>query len=98
MGLTPPKSGSVLFHGDELRGRPPHYNARKQLETVVIITISRNGTILDTQFEKKSGDANLDRSVLRAIKKAGPLPPLPAGLGGKQLELGIRFIPGEERP
>jgi len=24
MGLTPPKSGSVLFHGDELRGRPPH--------------------------------------------------------------------------
>lgn len=29
MGLTPPKSGSVLFHGDELRGRPPHYNARK---------------------------------------------------------------------
>ncbi len=29
MGLTPPKSGSVLFHGDELRGRPPHYIARK---------------------------------------------------------------------
>ena len=29
MGLTPPKSGSVLFHGDELCGRPPHYIARK---------------------------------------------------------------------
>jgi len=29
MGLTPPKSGSIQFHGEELRGRPPHYNAQK---------------------------------------------------------------------
>jgi branched-chain amino acid transport system ATP-binding protein len=29
MGLTPPKSGSVLFHGDEVRGRPPHDIAQK---------------------------------------------------------------------
>ncbi len=29
MGLTPPKSGSVQFHGEELRSRPPHYNAQK---------------------------------------------------------------------
>ena len=29
MGLTPAKSGSVQFHGEELRGRPPHYIAQK---------------------------------------------------------------------
>ena len=29
MGLTPPKSGSVLFHGEEMRRRPPHYIAQK---------------------------------------------------------------------
>jgi len=29
MGLTPPRSGSVQFHGEELRSRPPHYNAQK---------------------------------------------------------------------
>jgi branched-chain amino acid transport system ATP-binding protein len=29
MGLTPPKSGSVQFHGEELRSRPPHYIAQK---------------------------------------------------------------------
>lgn len=29
MGLTPPKSGGVQFHGEELRSRPPHYNAQK---------------------------------------------------------------------
>ncbi|HUU81529.1 MAG TPA: ABC transporter ATP-binding protein [Acidobacteriota bacterium] len=29
MGLTPPKSGSVQFHGEELGGRPPYYIAQK---------------------------------------------------------------------
>jgi len=29
MGLTPAKSGSVQFHGEDLRSRPPHYIARK---------------------------------------------------------------------
>jgi branched-chain amino acid transport system ATP-binding protein len=29
MGLTPPKIGSVRFNGEELRGRPPDYIARK---------------------------------------------------------------------
>lgn len=29
MGLTPPKSGSVKFHGEELVGKPPYYIAKK---------------------------------------------------------------------
>ena len=29
MGLTPPRSGSVQFHGEEMCGRPPYYIARK---------------------------------------------------------------------
>jgi branched-chain amino acid transport system ATP-binding protein len=29
MGLTPPKSGSIQFHGEELRRRAPHYIAQK---------------------------------------------------------------------
>jgi len=29
MGLTPPKSGGVKFHGEEIRGRPPYYIAQK---------------------------------------------------------------------
>ena len=29
MGLTPPKSGSVQFYGEELSSRPPHYSAQK---------------------------------------------------------------------
>jgi branched-chain amino acid transport system ATP-binding protein len=29
MGLTPPRSGRVLFDGEEVRGKPPYYIARK---------------------------------------------------------------------
>jgi branched-chain amino acid transport system ATP-binding protein len=29
MGLTPPRSGSVLFHSEEMKGRPPYYIAQK---------------------------------------------------------------------
>ena len=29
MGLTRPRSGSVQFHGEDLRGRPPYYIAQK---------------------------------------------------------------------
>ena len=29
MGLTPPRSGSVQLHGEEMRGKPPYYIAQK---------------------------------------------------------------------
>lgn len=29
IGLTPPRSGSISFHGEELRGKPPYYIAQK---------------------------------------------------------------------
>lgn len=63
---------------------------------VALITISRDGRITAMSFEKKSGSAAFDRSVERALKKADPLPPLPSGLGGQYLELGIRFMPDAE--
>jgi len=71
----------------------PGYGSKKQLEAVVNIRIAKNGKILNTSFEQRSSNAYFDRSVLRAIKKADPLPPLPSGFNEKYLELGIRFIP-----
>lgn len=29
MGLTPPRSGTIRFHGEEIRGKPPYYIAQK---------------------------------------------------------------------
>jgi TolA protein len=71
----------------------PGYSSKRQLEAVVNIRIAKTGKILNTSFEQRSGSAYFDRSVLRAIKKADPLPPLPVGFNEKYLELGIRFIP-----
>jgi TonB family protein len=72
---------------------PRYGTTRKHLEAIVVIKINRDGRILNIDFEKKSGDSNLDRSVIRAIKKADPLPHLPADFRENYLELGIRFIP-----
>ena len=29
MGLTPPRSGTIKFHGEEIRGKPPYYIAQE---------------------------------------------------------------------
>jgi colicin import membrane protein len=68
---------------------------QKNLETIIAIRISRDGEIEDIQFEKKSGNAYLDESALRAIKKANPLPPLPPGFEGNKFDVGVRFTPSD---
>lgn len=68
---------------------------KKNLETIIAIRISKDGQIEEIYFEKKSGNPHLDESCLRAIKKANPLPPLPPGIEGDKLDLGIRFTPAE---
>ena len=50
-----------------------------------------DGRVVKTRFEKKSGNVEFDRSVMRAIQKANPLPPLPPGVREPLLTLGIRF-------
>lgn len=68
---------------------------KKNLETIIAIRISKNGQIEDLYFEKKSGNSYLDESCLRALKKASPFPPLPPGIEGDKLDLGVRFTPAD---
>ena len=63
------------------------------LETIIVLIIERDGKIQKWWFEKKSGNDLYDQSVVRAIKKADPLPPIPKELGENTLEIGIRFYP-----
>jgi TonB family protein len=62
-------------------------------EAVVTIVILHDGSIADVVFERKSGSALFDQSVLRALKKADPLPPLPATVREGRLEVGLNFNP-----
>jgi colicin import membrane protein len=61
------------------------------LEAVIDVTILRNGAVTEVKFEKRSGNSYFDESAMKAIRKASPLPPLPAWVGDSSLEVGIRF-------
>ncbi len=66
----------------------PDFGSGKGLETVVDIRIYRDGRVKVQGVRKSSGNPLFDRSVLRAISKASPLPPPPY-----ELEVSIRFTP-----
>lgn len=56
------------------------------LEVIISIKILRDGRITEPRIEKTSGDALFDRSAMKAISKAIPLPPPPI-----EMEIGVRF-------
>jgi TonB family protein len=51
----------------------------QHLEVRILIKVLKSGEIRDIIYETKSGNRYLDESAKKAIKKANPLPPLPAG-------------------
>lgn len=61
---------------------------KKDIEAVVSIKILRDGTAIVQKIEKSSGNSIFDRSALRALAKANPLPPPPY-----EMEIGVRFYP-----
>jgi colicin import membrane protein len=67
----------------------------EQLEAVIDVTILRSGGVTDMNFEKRSGNRYFDESAQKAIQKAAPFPPLPAWVGGRSLDVGIRFHSSE---
>jgi TonB family protein len=70
---------------------PTGVTARETLVLVVGIRISPLGDVEQYWIEKKSGNTYYDQSVIRAIKKASPLPPLPEELGEGSWEVGLNF-------
>ncbi len=71
---------------------PPGVAAsEKDLKTVVRIRISTTGVIEDHRIEKSSGNIYYDESVLRAIRKANPLPSPPQDLDSESRKMEITF-------
>ncbi len=60
----------------------------RNLEAIISIKITRDGTVKIDKIEKSSGNQLFDRYALRAINKASPLPPPP-----QEMEVGVRFYP-----
>jgi colicin import membrane protein len=63
------------------------------LQTKVVFKVMANGELTDIQFTKKSGNSYLDESVYRAIVKASPVSPHPAGINLPYVTVGVRFTP-----
>lgn len=61
---------------------------KKDLEAIISIKILSNGTTLIKRVEKSSGNDLFDRSAVKALTKANPLPPPPY-----EMEIGVRFYP-----
>lgn len=65
------------------------------LEAVVVITIDRNGRVLNTGFERKSQDPFYDQFVIKSINRAVPLPRFPKLIKESKLEVGLTYKPGQ---
>jgi TonB family protein len=68
---------------------PVNSSGKMRDKTVVHFRIERSGRISDIQILEKSGDLLFDRSTLRALVSANPLPPLPYDF--PQGSLGVTF-------
>lgn len=56
------------------------------LEVIINIKIEQDGRIVSHEIEKSSGNILFDRSALKAVSKASPLPAPPF-----EMEIGVRF-------
>jgi colicin import membrane protein len=64
---------------------------RRDWEAIVIVKIMKDGHIMDTWFETRSGNSYFDDSALKAVKKSDPLPPLPEAYREPYYEVGLHF-------
>ena len=65
------------------------------LSARVVITIAKNGEIIDVQYENRSGDRVFDQFVNRTLQESNPLPPIPGAMRVQQYSIGTRFRPGK---
>lgn len=66
---------------------------RGRIETYVALTIQPGGVVSDITFDRKSASEYFNDTVLKAIEKASPLPPVPEEVDGSALKIGLVFTP-----
>jgi protein TonB len=79
---------SLAAHVQPYQRYPALARARREEGLVVLhVTIRRDGQIAAMSIEHGSGSDSLDREALAALKRADPLPPVPAGVPGTTMDL-----------
>jgi len=70
---------------------PVAMDSQRDVEALVVLMVKRDGTIVKSRFEKRSGNVLFDESVLKAIERSDPLPPFPESYTRSYEEFGINF-------
>ena len=65
----------------------------KKLETKVRLIVAKDGTLLEYEFVKVSGNKIFDQSVKSLLADLETLPALPKDFDGKVTEIGLKFKP-----
>lgn len=69
----------LLAHLEKYRRYPATArNRREEGVTYVTFHMNRAGMVLSNRIMRSSGSALLDRAALETLKRAQPLPPIPA--------------------
>jgi protein TonB len=77
----------------KLRGYRYHANVPvMEGLTVVMVTIARDGRLLDAQVVRSSGVAAMDQGVLAGIRQGSPYAPLPASLSGPSARFRLPLV------
>ena len=71
------------------RSWPENRGEKDRGTTLVTFTIERDGTVRDAQIERSSGYASLDQATLDMLRRASPVPPLPANFPGDEIMVSI---------
>ncbi|MDQ0393580.1 energy transducer TonB [Labrys monachus] len=83
-------ASSVLGHIRGYKRLPP--DAKGSGSASVAFTVNRSGQVLSVRLVRSSGDPALDREAVALLRRASPVPPPPAGLGGATLSLTLPVI------
>jgi colicin import membrane protein len=93
-GLEAQYFSSIFSHLHQYWSLPDIKPWSPDTTAVVVVTLSKNGSIISHKFEKHSGDTVFDRFVSRTIEDANPLPAIPGALKKNTYTIGLRFRPG----
>jgi protein TonB len=69
---------------------PPESVKRKEEGNVMVgFVLARDGTVLSAQIERSSGFPLIDQAVLDMLRRASPVPPVPAHYNGERLTISM---------
>ena len=74
---------------------PEMQSWKENIEAIVIIRVRRDGVVVERSFKKKSDNVYFNQFVEKTLKLSSPLPPFPIGINQPEMEIGLKFRPGE---